>query len=83
MKLAAIFEQVQKQKFRPLVFALDSGDRFLLSHPDNLNFYPNRAKIEYLYVYDSDARRGHFFEPEVVTCIEPGKRNGRHRRARR
>lgn len=55
MDLRTLAERVDRTPFRPFTLELDNGRRCTVRHPENILFWPNRAKL--LHVIAMTRRR--------------------------
>ena len=64
MGIKEIRKELHRKPWRPLEFALENGDRFVINHPENIFISLNDARL-LLY----DAEREWVTSPEKVTSI--------------
>lgn len=76
MELRQIIEVVDRKPFVPFTIELDNGRKITVRHPENLIFFPNRAKLMSIHAYDDETDQAAMFGPSAVSAILMPRENG-------
>ncbi len=78
MNLAPLFSAVDQKPFRPFAISLTSGERFEVTHPDNIFILPTRQQVHHIEIYKGGGSPEFtIIYPEVVAALHfNGERTG-------
>lgn len=69
MKLASLFSAIDQKPFRPFAISLTSGERFEISHPDNIFVLPSRQNVHHIEIYKTGGEEFTIIYPEVLAAL--------------
>lgn len=76
VELESILARVDAVPFIPFRIELENGRTVVVRHPEDIAFWPSRAKLREIPVYDAENEAGILFHPVAVTALVPLTRSG-------
>ena len=76
MDLKSIMDLADRRPFRPFIIELDNGRQATVRHPENIIFFPSRAKVRDIIAYDQELDLRIIFDAQAVSALLDARENG-------